>query len=388
MAARIKLGLEVFILEEASDLKDKRVGLITHPAAVTGDLTDSASALKIAGVNLCALFSPEHGINSLEADGKSIENSFDQRLHLPIYSLYGESREPTPAMLADIDILMIDLQDVGVRFYTYISTLFYGLRAAGKTGIEVIVLDRPNPLGGVKVEGPRINPELLSFVGITPLPIRHGLTIGEMALYMNSELHLDARLSVIKMNGWRRTMDYLETGHPWVPTSPAMPHVSTIFCYPGTCLAEGTNLSEGRGTPLPFEYVGAPWLDEYELAGHLNSLGLGGVRFRPTIFIPLNDKHAGRVCHGVQVHVLNQDIFLPVRSGLEIIQACRMLVPQDFIFLPSSWEEPLPHFDLLIGDIQLREGIQAGIPVRDLIQGWQGQEEDFLLQRKPFLLYD
>lgn len=388
MSGKIKLGMEVFICEEASHLKGKRVGLITHSAAVTGDLADSASALKIAGVNLRVLFSPEHGINSLEADGKSVENSFDQRLDIPIYSLYGENREPTPAMLADIDTLIIDLQDVGVRFYTYISTLFYGLCAAGKAAIDVIVLDRPNPLGGVRVEGPRITPGLLSFVGIASLPIRHGLTIGEMALYMNAELHLGAHLTIIKMKGWRRTMDYTYTGLPWVPTSPAMPHLSTVFCYPGTCLVEGTNMSEGRGTPLPFEYVGAPWLDDYKLAGHLNSLELSGVGFRSTVFIPLNDKHAGKLCRGVQVHVLNQDLFLPIRSGLEMIQACRNLAPQDFVFLPTSWEEPLPHFDLLTGDTYLREGIQAGVPVHDLTQGWQVQEEDFLLQRKPFLLYD
>jgi uncharacterized protein YbbC (DUF1343 family) len=388
MPNKIEVGLEVLISDGISRFKGKRVGLLTHPAAVTENLLDAASALQMAGIGLSALFSPEHGIASVEADGKSVGDSIDQRLGLPIYSLYGETREPTSAMLANIDTLIIDLQDVGIRFYTYISTLYYCLRAAGKTGIEVVVLDRPNPLGGVKVEGPVITPELLSFVGISQVPIRHGLTIAEVAMWMNGESHLKANLSVIKMKGWQRAMDYYHTGRAWVPTSPAIPHLTTLFCYPGTCLFEGTNLTEGRGTPLPFEYVGAPWLDGYKLAQDLNDLKMDGVRFRPAMFIPANDKHQGKVCCGVQVHVINRDVFQPVRAGLEMVAACQKLAPREFEFLLISWEAPYPHFDLLAGNSRLREGIQAGAPIQDLVKDSHKQEEDFLLRRSSYLLYD
>lgn len=388
MLNKIQVGLEVLLAEGAERIKGKRAGLVTHPAAVTADLVDTASALQGVGVKLAALFSPEHGIASVEADGKTVSDSFDTRLGLPIYSLYGERREPSAEMLAGIDVLLIDLQDVGVRFYTYISTLYYCLKAAGKSGLEVILLDRPNPLGGIKVEGPNIQSGLLSFVGITQVPIRHGLTMGEMALWMNAESHFGVKLFITRMKGWKRSMDYIHTGRPWVPTSPAIPHISTLFTYPGTCLFEGTNLSEGRGTPLPFEYIGAPWLDGNKLAQDLNSLELEGVRFRPAVFIPANDKHQGKVCGGVQVHVMDREIYQPVRAGLEMVAACRRIAPRDFEFLDTSWEGPHPQFDLLAGYARIREGILAGAPVRELVQDWLQEEEEFLLQRNPYLLYD
>ncbi|MGQ9768886.1 MAG: exo-beta-N-acetylmuramidase NamZ family protein, partial [Anaerolineae bacterium] len=282
---KVRTGLEV-LCDRRDPLAGGRSGLITHPAAVLPDLTSSVDALLEAGVRLTALFGMEHGFASSAADGVAVGHGRDARTGLPVFSLYGATREPTAEMLAGVDVLLFDVQDVGVRFYTFISTLYYILRSARQHGVSVIVLDRPNPLNGLAIEGPSVAPGYGSFVGIAPIPIRHGMTIGELARYLNAEHHLGAELTVVEMQGWRRAMWFDETGLPWVPTSPAMPHLSTAIVYPGTCFIEGTNLSEGRGTALPFEVVGAPWLDGHALAHALNQLALPGVRFRPTQFEP------------------------------------------------------------------------------------------------------
>lgn len=384
----VRTGLQRLLEERPDRLRGRRIGLVAHAAAVTSDLRSIEEALIAAGATLTALFGPEHGFDGAAADGAAVEHAVHPRLGIPVYSLYGEVREPTPAMLAEVDLLMFDMQDVGVRFYTYLSTLYYLLRASGRTGVPLWVLDRPNPINGVAVEGPPLDPALHSFVGIIDIPIRHGMTLGELALLINDEQGFGAELTVLPMEGWQRSLWFDQTGLPWVPPSPGMPHLSTAVIYPGTCLVEGVNLSEGRGTALPFEIVGAPWLDGYRLAVALNRLDLPGVRFRPVHFEPSASKHAGRRCQGVQVHVLDRNVLHPIAVGLHVIAACRAQDPEQFAFLASSWEGRPPHFDLLIGNSAVREGLLAGYDIPGLIESWHEDEVAFRARRAPYLLYD
>jgi uncharacterized protein YbbC (DUF1343 family) len=277
---------------------------------------------------------------------------------------------------------------VGVRFYTYLSTLYYVLRAGGRNNIPVIVLDRPNPINGSAIEGPYIDSGLESFVGIVQkLPVRHGMTMGELARYLNAEYHLDAPLTVVEMQGWQRNMWFDQTGLPWVIPSPAMPALNTATVYPGTCFFEGTNFSEGRGTALPFEVVGAPSLNSYALAERLNAMALPGARFRPVNFHPSASKHAGVTCEGVQLHVLDREAFLPVLTGLHMVAACQALAMNEFAFLDRSWEARPPQFDLLTGSAAIREQIAAQLPIGELTTGWEAIHEDFRAARAPYLLY-
>jgi len=383
----VQTGLELLTHERLELLRGKRVGLVTHPGAVLPDLTHAVDALLGAGVEVTALFGPEHGFDGSAADGAAVGDAVHPRTGLPVYSLYGPVKEPTPAMLAEVDVLVFDMQDVGARFYTFISTLFYVLRGAGKAGKPVIVLDRPNPINGLYIEGPLVEPGLESFIGIVPIPIRHGLTTGELALYVNAECGLGANLIVIELRDWWREMWYDQTGLPWVPLSPAMPKLETATVYPGMCLMEGTNLSEGRGTALPFEIVGAPWLDGYELARSLNRLNLPGVRFRPSYFVPSASKHTGQTCSGAQVHVTDRRAFRPVTTGLHVIAACRAQAPERFGFLESSWEGRPPHFDLLTGVAAIREALAASKPVDEIVAPWAEIEAGFAEKRRPYLLY-
>jgi len=383
----VETGLARLVAEGGALLAGRRAGLVTHPAAVLPDLSSSLDALLEAGVRLTALFGPEHGFDGSVADGEAVGDAHDHRTGLPVFSLYGANREPTAGMLAGVDVLVFDVQDVGVRFYTFISTLYHVLAAAGRYGRSVIVLDRPNPIGGVTVEGPLLAPGLESFVGIAPIPIRHGMTVAELARYFNTEYRLGADLEVVGMAGWRRATWFDATGLPWVPLSPGMPHLATATVYPGMCFIEGTNLSEGRGTTTPFEVVGAPWLDGHALAQALNRLALPGVRFRPTYFVPSASKHAGVTCGGIQVHVTDRLAFRPVETGLHVVAACRGQAPDRFEFLASSWEGLPPHFDLLTGDAALREGLLAGASVAGLVAGWSTVAAAFLEARQPYLCY-
>lgn len=383
----IETGIVRLLRESPAWLRQARIGLVSHPAAVLPDLTSTLDALLDAGVRLTALYGPEHGFDGSAADGAAVADAVQPRTGLPVFSLYGSAKEPTPAMLDGVDVLLFDMQDVGARFYTFISTLYYLLRGAARAGCRVVVLDRPNPIGGAAVEGPRIRRGLESFVGILPIPIRHGLTTGELARYMNDRCALGAELDVVPLAGWQRHMWFDDTGLPWAPPSPAMPHLSTATVYPGMCLIEGTNLSEGRGTALPFEVVGAPWCDGYAIARRLNALDLPGVRFRPAHFVPSASKHMGVTCHGVQVHVTSRDMFRPVETGLHVVAAFLADGPDRCAFLPSSWEGHPPHFDLLTGDAAIREGLAAGVPVAELAAGWAESQREFRRECAPYLLY-
>ena len=338
-------------------------------------------------MKLVALFGPEHGFAASAADGAAVESGRDARTGLPVHSLYGKIRKPTKEMLQDIDMLLYDIQDVGVRFYTYTATLGLALEACAEHHVKMIVLDRPNPIGGNIIEGAVLDSTLQSFVGHGPLPIRYGMTLGELAQFYNRELNIDAELQVIQMRGWKREMWYDKTGLLWVTPSPGIPQFATTIPYPGICFVEGTNLSEGRGTGLPFEVVGAPFIDGFALAERLNAMKLDGVIFRPTAFVPSSSKHTGTECFGVQLHITNRNAFRAISTGLHVIAACRAIAPEKFEFLKTSWEGRPPHFDLLTGDKHVREGLLANQSIESLMNAWETGLAQYQEKRKQYLLY-
>jgi uncharacterized protein YbbC (DUF1343 family) len=380
-------GLEILLTEKSDLLRNQRVGLITNPTGVTRDLRSNLDALRDAGVNLVALFGPEHGFSASAADGTAVESGRDARTGLPVYSLYGKIRKPTREMLADVDVLLFDLQDVGARFYTYTATLGLALESCAENQKPLIVLDRPNPITGRIIEGAILDPGLQSFVGHGALPVRFGMTLGELARFYNRELNINADLRVIELRGWDREMWFDETGLTWVTPSPGIPNFATTIPYPGMCFIEGTNLSEGRGTPLPFEIVGAPWLDGYALAESLNALKLVGVIFRPIAFTPCSSKHAGVECFGAQLHITDRNAFRAIPTGLQVIATCRALAPNHFEFLQTSWEGRPPHFDLLTGDARVRESLIANQPIEKITRAWDADLARFDEKRKTYLLY-
>ncbi|MBL7201548.1 MAG: DUF1343 domain-containing protein [Anaerolineae bacterium] len=383
----VRSGLDLILSTHSHLLAGRRVGLATSASAVTSDVTPAVDALR-AACDLVALYAPEHGITAHVADGAPVASMRDPRTGLTVHSLYGSTEKPTPEMLAGVDVLLFDIQDVGVRFYTYIWTMSYLLEAAAEEGLPLIVLDRPNPIGGQITEGPLLRPGYESFVGRYLLPVRHGLTVGELARLFNAERGLGADLTVVRAEGWRRAMWFDETGLPWVPPSPAMPKLETAVVYPGTCLFEGTNVSEGRGTATPFESIGAPWIDGHRLADVLNDRALPGVRFRPTTFTPSASLYAGHTCGGVYLHVLDRGAFRPLRAGLSTVSAIRSLWPEAFRWLESSGEGRPPYFDLLIGSGWVREQIDAGCPVEEIEARWQDELEGFDTLRQQVILYD
>jgi uncharacterized protein YbbC (DUF1343 family) len=339
---------------------------------------------------LTALFGPQHGFRS-DVQENMIESGHanDDVRRVPVYSLYSETREPTAEMLAGVDVLVIDLQDVGTRIYTYIYTMANCLRAAQRHGIPVIVCDRPNPIGGVAVEGPMLVPGFESFVGLFPIPMRHGMTIGELARLFNEHFGIGATLEVEAMSGWTRHQYYDQTGLPWVLPSPNMPTLDTAVAYPGTVLFEGTNVSEGRGTTRPFELVGAPWVSAERFAGDLNRLELPGVRFRPTVFEPTFHKHAKTSCGGCQIHVIDRQAFRSVEAGVALLAAFRAAGPDAFSWRPPPYEyehEKLP-IDILAGSSRLREEIEAGMSERDIARLWEADVATFAPIREKFLAY-
>jgi uncharacterized protein YbbC (DUF1343 family) len=313
----------------------------------------------------------------------------DRRRRVPVYSLYSETREPTAEMLKGVEALVIDLQDVGTRIYTYVYTMANCLVAAARHGLPVVVCDRPNPIGGVAVEGPMLDAGFESFVGQYAIPMRHGMTIGELARLFNDHFGIGAKLEVIAMQGWQRGECFDATGLPWVLPSPNLPTLDSAIVYPGTVLYEGTNVSEGRGTTRPFELVGAPWVEPEAFATDLNGRGLPGVHFRPALFEPTVHKHAGTSCGGCQVHVTDREAFEPVATGVALIEAFRGAGPETFSWRepPYEYEAVIPPIDILYGSARLREAVDAGQPVSHLADRWPEEVQPFLRIREQYLLY-
>ena len=384
--AAVKPGLEVLIEEKLDLLQGRKVGVVTNHSAVTSDTTHIVDALLKAGVNITALYGPEHGVWGHVADGAEIDSSKDPRTGLPVFSLYGATRKPTPEMLEGVDVMVYDLQDVGARFYTFTYTMSYTMQACAETGKKFIVLDRPNPINGNAVEGRILDPKFASFVGLHPIPMRHGMTIGELARMFNGEYGFNADLEVIPCKGWERDMWFDDTGLPFVWPSPNIPTVDSALMFTGTCLIEGTNVSEARGTTKPFEMVGAPWVDAFKTADHLNGLGLPGVRFRATYFIPLTSKHKDQPCGGVQVHIMDRDEINPVEVGMHVVKTLQDLHPGDFQYRERN-AEGRDHFDLISGSDDVENSLKAGMPVKEIMASWTGELEKFLETRWSYLQY-
>ena len=383
-----EVGLTVLFRERLALVAGRSIGLITNHTGVTPQFQSNLTLFaKHPEVELTALFSPEHGIAGSAQAGIHVTSESGKRQSIPIHSLYGKTREPTGEMLAGVDALVYDIQDVGSRFYTYISTLFRSMRAAAANHVDLIVLDRPNPIRGDRVEGNLLQPVFQSFVGEMRIPIRHGMTVGELAQFCRTELDAvpSPRLHVVTMHGWQRAMWYDQTGLPWVPPSPNMPTIETATVYPGICLMEGTNLSEGRGTAKPFEWIGAPWIDAESWADTLNDLDLPGVYFRPIHFTPTFSKYADQACHGVQIHVTDRDRFKPVDVGLHLIATTGQDYSDRFEFLENRGRY---FFDLLVGTDTLRLRLMARESVFKIVQSWETEVEEFAERCEPYLLYD
>jgi len=388
--ARVETGLDVLVHRRSTLIRGRRIGLLAHQASVDSRLAHAAELLSdLRGARLTTLMAPEHGMWGAAQDHAHIAATHDARTRLPVHSLYGTRREPTPAMLRGLDALVVDLQDVGSRYYTFVWTTVLAMRACARAGVELIVLDRPNPLGGVALEGNIPDPAYKSFVGLHPLPARHGMTIGELARYFNTEYQLGCRLSVVDMLRWRRAMLWEDTGVPWVAPSPNMPTPDTARVYPGGCLIEGTNLSEGRGTTRPFEWIGAPYLDAHAYADALNDLRLAGVHFRAARFVPTFHKWAGRLCGGVQIHVTDRARFNSFVTSIAMIVCARRLAPRRFAWKrpPYEFEKKKLPIDILFGTDRIRRAIEGGATISAIARSWERDLAAFARRRARWLAY-
>jgi uncharacterized protein YbbC (DUF1343 family) len=388
----IQIGLDTFEKNWPKKLKGSRVGLLVHPASVNRRLEHAVNLfVKSKKFTLNALFGPQHGIYGETQDNMvEWEGFVDKQTGIPVFSLYGFTRKPEPSMLQDIDVMVIDLQDIGARYYTFIWTMENCMKACMQMNKTVVILDRPNPLGGHKTEGPVLEEAYTSFVGQRPLPVRHGMTIGEIGNYLCSTFYPFLDFYVIPMNGWRRKLWFEETGLPWVMPSPNMPTLDSATVYPGMCLLEGTNLSEGRGTTRPFEIFGAPFIDPELLIRQLKGLNLPGIIFRPMYFQPTFQKHAGKVCGGVQLHVTDRERFKPFKTGVAIIKAVHDLYPENFSWKqpPYEYETEKLSIDILAGTDKLRKDIEKGEKLDKMEDWWQWQCNQFDKElRKKYLMY-
>ncbi|WP_425059493.1 hypothetical protein SCACP_00860 [Sporomusa carbonis] len=379
---KVRLGIDN-IDKHLGLFQGKRIGLITNQTGMTSGFQSTIDVLK-AKTNLVALFSPEHGIRGNVPAGANVGSYIDERTGVPVYSLYGRTKKPTAEMLDNVDILAFDMQDIGARFYTYMYTMAYAMQSAKEYGKTFVVFDRPNPVGGEIVEGNIIQPGFESFIGMYPIPARHGLTIGELALLMNREYKINCDLVVIRMTGWQRAMHFNDTGLPWVMTSPNIPTPDTALVYSGTGMLGGTNVSEGIGTTRPFELVGAPWIDANALAERMNAAGLPGAVFRPVYFTPrqVDVKYQGQLCGGVQIHVTDRQTFRAVRTGLTLMYVISEMSSGKFSFNQSG-SAAAPMIDLYTGDSNVR----WGVPLAELLSRWDEAAARFKEMSKQYYLY-
>jgi uncharacterized protein YbbC (DUF1343 family) len=389
--ARVLTGLEIFLASAPPDLRHRRLGLLCNPASVDGRLQHAAMRIATRWPGrLTALYSPQHGFFAEKQDNMvESADSHDSLSGLPVFSLYGRTRIPEAAMLAPIDVLLVDLQDVGCRVYTFIWTLSYCLEAAAVHGKTVVILDRPNPIGGTRVEGNLLDPAWASFVGRHPLPMRHGLTIGELARLLKAEMRIECDLRVVPMRRWRRRMRFGDTGLPWVAPSPNMPTPDTALVYPGQVIWEGTNVSEGRGTTRPFELFGAPFIDPFAVLKTLGGLP-PGVVLRPCAFEPTAQKWQGHLCRGFQMHVTRPDRFRPYETSLKLLQAvirtagdaCAWKTP------PYEYDYHRQPIDLILGDGRLAERLVSMADIGALASQWEADCRRFKRRSRRWLLYD
>lgn len=387
----VKIGLELFEKYWPKKLKGVRAGLLTHPASVNHRLDHAIDLfIKSRKIKLKVLFGPQHGIRGETQDNMIEWKGFkDQKTGLSVYSLYSNTRKPEPSMLDDIDVIVVDLQDIGSRYYTFIWTMDLCMEACLEMNKSIVILDRPNPINGSITEGPVLDLEYASFVGRRALPVRHGMTTGEIGNYLKNEYYPKLDFHIIPMKGWRRKMWFDETGLPWVMPSPNMPTLDTATVYPGMCLLEGTNLSEGRGATRPFEIFGAPFIDPEYLIKALKTFRLSGVLFRPLYFQPTFQKYRGEVCGGSQIHVTDRNRFKPFKTGVAILKAVHDLYPDDFRWKgpPYEYETVRMPIDILAGTDRLRRDIEEGGDIKDMEEWWEEERKGFEKVRRRYLLY-
>jgi len=388
----VKTGIDFFEKKWPHRLKGARMGLLVHPASANRRLEHVSGLIqKSRKTELKALFGPQHGIRGETQDNMVEWNGFrDKKTGIPVFSLYGHTRKPDPAMLKNIDVMVIDLQDIGSRYYTFIWTTELCMQACMEMKKAVVILDRPNPIGGHILEGPVLDTTFASFVGQRPLPVRHGMTIGEIGNYFHNEYYPSLDFQVIAMQGWERNMWFDGTGLPWIMPSPNMPTLDTAVVYPGMCLLEGTNVSEGRGTTRPFEIFGAPFIDPDLLVNRLNEYKLSGIIFRPMYFQPTFQKHMGELCGGAQMHVTDRGKFKPFKTGVAVIKVIHDLYPNQFAWKQPPYEyeyEKMP-IDILAGTDRLRRDIENGLSLDRMEACWQEECREFNKNfRKKYLLY-
>lgn len=378
-------GVEQFIADVPAVVRGKRVGLITNHTGVDSRGVSTIDLVFASrDVKLVALFGPEHGIRGTAADGAKISSAVDRKTGLPVFSLYGDVRRPTPRMLSNVEALLFDIQDVGARPYTYISTMGLAMRAAKEKGIPFVVFDRPNPIGGHIVEGSILDTAFRSFTGMYPIALRHGMTIGELARMFNDRFGIGAELIVVPMRGWKRTMWFDETGLPWVNPSPNIRRLETAIHYPGTVFIEATTLSEGRGTDHPLEQAGAPWLRARAVADSMNAMRLPGVRFEATRFRSVRGtaKYGGVTIPAVRFVITDREAYRPVRTTLRFIELVRRMHPRNF-----RWQERGAGVDRLAGTDALRKAIGDG-RLQKLLDGWEAERAEFARLRQEYLLYE
>lgn len=388
----IRLGIETLCDSPDPRLRGQRLALLSNQASTDRHFIHGRDLLmRTYPGQLTCLFSPQHGFFSEKQDNMiESAHAIDAVSGLPVYSLYGETRRPTPEMLAEVDVLLIDLIDVGTRVYTFIWTLVYCLEVAAQCGVKVMILDRPNPIGGQAIEGNVLQEDCASFVGLHRIPMRHGLSVGEIALLCNQEMGINADVTVVPVAGWKRAMLFPQTGLPWVFPSPNMPSFATALVYPGQVIWEGTNISEARGTTLPFELFGAPFLDHQEVLQALRAIDLPGCALRPLCFEPTSGKWMGQKCVGFQIHVTDAITFRPYRTSLALLQALFRLYPGQFAYKQPPYEyefERLP-MDLILGDRSLREALENGVSLHEFEQSWQPELEVYRQRIAAVLLYD
>ena len=393
MSAIVQTGLEQLLAAPAKHLGKRRVGLVANPSTVDGQVRHAAHLMAAhPEIALTLLFGPEHGLLGHAQYMEHVDGEVDALAGVPVLSLYGKTEAtltPKVADLAKLDVLIFDIQDVGSRYYTYAATMALCMRAAAQAKIQVLVLDRPNPIGGLQVEGGGLTPGLENFCGLYPVPQRHGMTVGELATFYNQAFKIGCDLKVLPCTSWRRGDYYEATGLPWVMPSPQMPTVETAVVYPGMCLLEGTEISEGRGTTRPFELFGAPYVRPEVLQRSLAGLELPGVLWRPCVFTPTFNKYQGQACMGLQLHVTDRRAFLPFRTGLAVLWALHQLWPKEFAWRrePYEFRTDQPAIDLLTGTPKVRELVEAGAPFAQVVQAAHFGTEVYTAGRDAALLY-